>query len=56
MWWYIPLNPTPRKQSKGDLSHSYLQSEFHNSQGYEEKPFLERVDKTNKKSSEEKDK
>lgn len=46
-------------ESRGSLNSKppYLQSEFQDSQGYKEKPFLERADKTNKpKEQTEKDK
>jgi hypothetical protein len=51
-WWHTPLNPALRRQRQVDFwvrSQPGLQSEFQGSQGYTEKPCLEKQNKTTKK-------
>jgi hypothetical protein len=52
MWWHKPLIPALGRQRQVDFrvpGQPGLQSEFQDSQGYTEKPFLE---KKSKKTSE----
>jgi hypothetical protein len=51
-WWYTPLIPALRRLRQADFcirGQPGLQSEFQNSQGYTEKPCLEKNKKTKNK-------
>jgi hypothetical protein len=56
VWWRTPLIPALRRQRQADFwvwGQPGLQSEFQDSQGYKEKPCLEKQkQKQNKKKSE----
>jgi hypothetical protein len=52
-WWRTPLIPALREAQAGGFLSSrpaWLQSEFQDSQGYTEKPCLEKKNKTNKQT------
>jgi hypothetical protein len=51
VWWYTPLIPAFRRQKQVNFwvpGQPGLQSEFQDSQGYTEKPCLEKTKQTNK--------
>jgi hypothetical protein len=44
-WWYTTFNPSTWEAGAGGFLSSGLQSEFQDSQGYTEKPCLEKPEK-----------
>jgi hypothetical protein len=57
VWWRTPLVPALRRQRQADFwvrGQPGLQSEFQDSQGYTEKPCLEKPKKKKKKKTQKK--